>query len=183
MWAYIGMLLGVGLTALYVSRMVFMVFYGESKGKNPIHDGLFWMRVSLAALSIGVFTTWLLAGVLSDLMAQTLPFHGVHAIGAFELAKEITLAPATWVSIAVIALGIGTWILRKSLTGIKDSLRPLARLFENGLGFEHLNQGIIDVTKNLSAALHLTQTGQLNWNILGIVGTLSILLALVFIGV
>ena len=183
MWAYIGMLLGVGLTALYVSRMISMVFYGERKGKNPIHDGLFWMRVSLAVLSIGVFTTWLLAGVLSDLMAQTLPYHGIHSIGTFALAGDITSAPATWVSIVVIALGIGTWFLRKPLTGIKDSLGPVARLVEKGLGFEHLNQGIITVTKNLSAALHRTQTGQLNWNILGIVGTLSILLALVFIGV
>ncbi len=183
MWAYIGMLMGVGLTALYVSRMVFMVFYGERKGKKPIHDGLFWMRVSLVALSFGVFTTWLLAGVLNDLMAQTLPFHDVHAIGTFKLVKEIALAPATWISLAVIALGIGIWILRKSLAGIKDSLRPVARLFENGLGFEHLNQGIINVTKNLSAVLHLTQTGQLNWNILGIVGMLSVLLALLFIGV
>jgi len=183
MWAYIGMLMGVGLTALYVSRMVFMVFYGERKGKKPIHDGLFWMRASLVALSFGVFTTWLLAGVLNDLMAQTLPFHDVHAIGTFKLVKEIALAPATWISLAVIALGIGTWILRKSLAGIKDSLRPVARLFENGLGFEHLNQGIINVTKNLSAVLHLTQTGQLNWNILGIVGMLSVLLALLFIGV
>ncbi|MGB2897325.1 MAG: NADH-quinone oxidoreductase subunit L [Anaerolineales bacterium] len=182
-WAYFGMLLGVGLTALYVSRMVFMVFYGERKGKEPIHDALFWMRVSLASLSMGVFTTWLLAGVLSDLMVQTLPFHGVHVIGAFELAKEIALAPATWVSIAVIVLGIEIWVLRKHLSGIKTSLRPVTRLLESGLGFEHLNRGLINVTKNISTALHLTQTGQLNWNILGIVGMLSVLLALVLIGV
>ena len=183
MWAYIGMLLGVGLTALYVSRMVFMVFYGQSHGEKPTHDGLFWMRVSLSALSIGVFTTWLLASVLSDLMAQTLPFHGIHAIGTFELAKEIILAPATWISLAVIVLGIGIWILREPLAGIKNLLRPVARIIENGLGFEQLNQGIINGTKNLSAALRLTQTGQLNWNILGIVGMLSVLFALLFIGV
>ena len=163
--------------------MVFMVFYGQSHGEKPIHDGLFWMRVSLSALSIGVFTTWLLAGVLSDLMEQTLPFHGIHAIGTFELAKEIILAPATWISLAVIVLGIGIWILREPLAGIKNLLRPVARIIENGLGFEQLNQGIINGTKNLSAALRLTQTGQLNWNILGIVGMLSVLFALLFIGV
>jgi hypothetical protein len=73
-------------------------------------------------------------------------------------------------------------MLREPLAGIKNLLLPVARIIENRLGFEQLNQGIINVTKNLTAALHLTQTGQLNWNILGIVGMLSVLLALLFIG-
>ena len=44
-WAYAGMLIGAGLTALYTFRMVWMVFMGEARGKGPAHDAPSAMRL------------------------------------------------------------------------------------------------------------------------------------------
>jgi NADH-quinone oxidoreductase subunit L len=57
-------------------------------------------------------------------------------------------------------------------------MRPLVRITRQDFGFEWLNQKIIQVTTKLASALSTTQTGQLNWNVLGIVTGLVLLLAL-----
>ncbi len=50
----------------------------------------------------------------------------------------------------------------------------------SGLGFEWVNQQIVNLTKRTAALLQRTQTGQLNWNIAGILaGLVLILLILV----
>jgi hypothetical protein len=57
------------------------------------------------------------------------------------------------------------------------TLKPVVA---SGLGFEWINQRIVDLTRRTASALQLTQTGQLNWNITGILaGLLIILLILV----
>ena len=78
LWAYLVMLICVGITALYSLRLVWMVFYGSPQGSEPAHDGLPAMRVSLAFLAIGTLTTWLLAGPLNRMLAATLPFHQIE---------------------------------------------------------------------------------------------------------
>ncbi|NLF63950.1 MAG: NADH-quinone oxidoreductase subunit L, partial [Chloroflexi bacterium] len=72
-WAYVGMLLGAGLTALYTIRMVAMVFHGESRVTKHVHDALPLMSAPLGLLALGTLTTWLLAGPFSGLLARTLP--------------------------------------------------------------------------------------------------------------
>jgi NADH-quinone oxidoreductase subunit L len=42
-WAYLVMLICVGITALYTLRLVSMVFYGKPHGSEPAHDGLRWL--------------------------------------------------------------------------------------------------------------------------------------------
>jgi hypothetical protein len=51
-----------------------------------------------------------------------------------------------------------------------------------GLGFEHLNRGIINLTTGTASALRGTQTGVINWNMVGILGGLMILLAILVWG-
>jgi NADH-quinone oxidoreductase subunit L len=177
-WAYIGMLLGAGITACYTLRMVSMVFYGERGEAKAAHDAPVAMKISLGTLSLGVFTTWLLAGAFGDLLTNSLPYHQLHTSKTFDLALELFSAPATWLALLVILLGFALWMLHEPLKPLTALLRPFARIAENRFGFEHLNQGIIRIARSLSSAISLTQTGQLNWNIVGIVGGLGIVLAL-----
>jgi NADH-quinone oxidoreductase subunit L len=177
LWAYIVMLICVGITALYSLRLVWLVFYGDPRGTRPSHDGLPAMRVSLALLAFGTLTTWLLAGGLNRMLAETLTFHQIEAVATLGMVRKIFLAPPTWMALGVIALGFGLWIARPALVKWTRALRPVVA---SGLGFEWVNQQIVNLTRRIASVVQLTQTGQLNWNIAGILaGLVLILLILV----
>jgi NADH-quinone oxidoreductase subunit L len=178
LWAYIGMLVGAGLTAMYSLRMVSMVFYGKTAVTQPVHDAPLAMRVSLTLLAVGTLTTWLLAGPFSYLLAGSLPYHDLHVENTMAIVAEIVTAPATWLTLGVIAVGLAAWLIRDRLVGLTRLLLPATDFAAAGLGFEWLNRQIIRLTNAAASALSRTQTGQLNWNVAGIVGGLLLVLAI-----
>jgi NADH-quinone oxidoreductase subunit L len=64
-WAYLLMLIGAGLTAFYTFRMTWLVFFGAQREELHVHQIGIAMKISLALLSIGTFTTWLFFGGLN----------------------------------------------------------------------------------------------------------------------
>lgn len=182
LWAYVGMLFGAGLTALYTLRMVAMVFYGETAVTKRVHDAHLLMRIPLALLALGSLTTWLLAGPFNRLLAETLPFHALKEMTTVEMVVEIITAPVTGLALLVIALGLAIWPLRHRLQPLRQPLTPLVELTANGLGFEDANRQIIKGTKGAANVLSRTQTGQLNWNIAAIVGALALVLIILLWG-
>lgn len=182
LWAYVGMLFGAGLTALYTLRMVAMVFYGETAVTKRVHDAPLLMRIPLALLALGSLTTWLLAGPFNRLLAETLPFHALKEMTTVEMVVEIITAPVTGLALLIIALGLAIWPLRHRLQPLRQPLTPLVELTANGLGFEDANRQIIKGTKGAATVLSRTQTGQLNWNIAAIVGALALVLIILLWG-
>jgi NADH-quinone oxidoreductase subunit L len=178
-WLYLIMLLSVGITALYTLRLFRMVFGGERRGPEPTHDGLPAMRVSLALLAVATLSSWLLAGPLGRMLSATLPFHNLPVEGTWALVGRILLNPATWITLVVIGLSFGVWAARKYLVRPANALKPLA---ESGLGFDWLNRQIVALTQLVASFLQRFQTGQLNWNVAGILGGL-ILILLLLVGV
>jgi len=178
-WLYIVMLFSVGVTALYSLRLVRMVFAGERRGPEPAHDGLPAMRVSLAILAAGTLSSWLLAGPFGRMLSATLPSHQLQPEGTWSLVLQILINPFTWLTLLVIGLGFGVWAARKFFARPAAALKPLA---ESGLGFEWLNTQIVSLTQRAAAFLQRFQTGQLNWNVFGILGGL-ILILLLLVGV
>jgi NADH-quinone oxidoreductase subunit L len=179
LWAYIVMVICVGITALYSLRLVWLVFYGASRGTEPAHDGQLAMRVSLTLLALGTLTTWLLAGGLNQMLVNTLPFHQIETVGTLTLFSKIFLAPPTWMGLGVIVLGFGIWIARSFLAKWAQVLKPAVT---SGLGFEWINQRIINGIRRMAALLQQTQTGQLNWNIAGILAGLVVILLILVRG-
>jgi len=176
-WAYAAMLLGAGLTALYGLRLVSLVFTGERRSATKVHDAGVAMKVSLGVLSIGTLTSWLLAGPFGDLLARTLPLHNLHAESTLAVIEEIVTAPATYLALAVVLLGLLIWWQRERLSGLSRSLAPIADWARRGLGFEWMNRQVIVVTQGAAAGLRRLQTGQLAWNVAGIVLGLTAVLA------
>ena len=181
-WAYAGMLIAAGITALYTARMVWLVFYGERRGAGHAHDAGQAMKLATGALAAGTLTTWLLAGPFGTMLRQSLPFHDLHTPGALDLYETILTAPATYLALAVIGLGLAAWAFRDRLAGIGESFAWLARAADRDFGFEWLNQRIVSATTAAADAVRVTQTGLLNWNVLGIVGGLVIVLAVLALG-
>jgi NADH-quinone oxidoreductase subunit L len=182
-WTYVVMLVVAGLTALYTFRCVYMVFYGQPRSQLHAHDAGTAMRVALWPLAIGTLTTWLLAGPFSSMLSSSLPFHAIEAKTTSEVLIEILTAPATYLALVVIALGLAAWWQRDKLSGITNSLKGLASAATNSFGFEAINTGIVKVTQDSAEALRVTQTGLLNWNVLGIVAALVIVLVILVLGV
>jgi NADH-quinone oxidoreductase subunit L len=178
-WAYIAMLIGAGLTALYTLRMVYLVFFGDPRSQLHAHDAQTAMKVSLGVLAFGACTTWLLAGPLYQLLISTLPFHEFHELTTGEMVNEVITAPATYLALFVIALGALGWWKREALSGITQRLQGLTRMATNSFGFEAINRGVVRVTQNTAEALRVTQTGLLSWNVAGIaIGLIVVLIVL-----
>jgi NADH-quinone oxidoreductase subunit L len=182
-WAYLVMLLVAGITAFYSLRMVWMVFYGEAQSKAHFHDAPSRMRISLFLLALGTLLTWLLVGPFSELLANTLPFHEIHTESTIAFVVEIFIAPATWVALAIVAMGLSLWLIRDRITVLGRILKPLGTIAEKSFGFEWINQQIIRGTQRIAEGLRRTQTGQLNWNVVGIIGGLVIVLIVLAWGV
>ena len=175
-WAYYLMLFSAGLTAWYTFRMVWMTFFAGEPSQLHAHEAGRAMHVALLPLAFGALTTWLLAGPFSHILAESLPFHEIEGESLVEMIAAVLGAPATYLALGVIALGLAAWQWRQRLGWLERSLSGLARLAENGFGFEWLNQQIVRLVREGADGLRPLQTGQLNWNMVGVMTGLAVVL-------
>lgn len=180
--AYILMVFGAGLTALYTLRCVWLVFFGQTRSDLHAHDAGYAMRVALIPLAIGSLLSWLLAGGLNRIFHQTLPFHDIHASSTGEVFLEVISAPATLIALLVILAGFAGWIWRGKLAFIIKAFRFLGHWAEQSFGFEAVNTLIVKTTNSSSETLRNLQTGYLNWNIFAVMGGLIFILAIMILG-
>ena len=182
-WIYLLMLLDVGFTAFYTLRMSWLVFFGTEREPLNVHAVGLFMRIATSLLALGTLTSWLLAGPFSVLLARSLPFHHLEVVSTLSMVAEVLLAPATWIALGVVAAGAGVWALRqRRSTGMIPAAGWFDAFAESGFGFEPLNRQFVAWTQRSAVLLQKTQTGQLNWNILGIAGALLMVLTLLWWG-
>lgn len=182
-WIYWMMLIGAGITALYTFRCVWMVFFAEPyDSSRHVHDAGTAMRVALYPLGFGTLTTWLLAGPFSALLAETLPFHAIESVTTLGLVTKIVTAPATYLALLVVALGLVIWWQRDRMAWFSEPLQGIGWMAGHSFGFEAINRGIVQSIQRWAEDLRVFQTGLLSWNVLGIVAGLAVVLILVAIG-
>ena len=181
-WMFGVMVLTAGLTALYTFRCVYLVFYGEPREPLHGHDAGTAMKVALIPLALGSLVSWLLAGSFSSFLASTLPFHGLEAQPLGAILLEVIKAPATWLAIVVIGLGLACWWWREKLNLLKEMLTPLGWAAERSFGFERINRWVVETTGSAAEDLRGMQTGLLNWNVLAILIALVLVLAILALG-
>ncbi|NLG98481.1 MAG: NADH-quinone oxidoreductase subunit L [Chloroflexi bacterium] len=181
-WIYAVMLFVAGLTALYTFRCVWMVFYGAPRSTAHAHDAGGFMRAALYPLAFGTLTTWLLAGPFSQMLHDSLPQHSIHTESTGEVALVILTAPATYLALAVVGLGLLAWWQRERLALLSEPLQDVIGLARNSFGFEAINRGIVSGVQSWAENLRDVQTGLLNWNIVGILAGLITVLVIVALG-
>lgn len=180
-WLVAGLLLGAGLTAAYTLRLVWLVFYGQPRERHEAHAMPLAMRWPLALLASGAAVSWLLAGPFGTLLSETLPAHTLHVPSTAGLIIEILTAPLTYVALLMIAAGLLAWWERGRLANITQRLKWLGKTAVSGFGFERVNEWIVSGTQQAAAQLQRTQTGQLNWNLVGLIGALVMVLLLLVV--
>ena len=94
-----------------------------------------------------------------------------------EMIKAVSFAPATWFALLVVTLGLGLFFAFGRKFALSESPAWLSTLTESSFGFEPVNRFVVSLVSNGAEKLRATQTGQLNWNILAIVGALLVVLA------
>ena len=128
-WASVIMIATAGLTSLYAARCVWMVFFRKPAAQRHAHEAGPAMLTALIPLAAGTLASWLLAGPFRGLLARTLPLHfeqPQEAVSTLTLAREVLLSPATWVALAVVALGIAVWIAWSLLVRVREGWRGRA---------------------------------------------------------
>lgn len=179
LWMYLLMLLAAGLTAFYTFRIIWLVFFGSARDSLHVHETGTAMKIALGLLAFGAFTTWLLFGELSVQLAESLPWHGLRAESTLHLITALLSAPATWFTLLVVAASLTLFFALGRRAALTEPPRWLAALSDSSFGFEPLNLGIVSATTSLAERLRRTQSGELNWNILGILaGLLTVLVVL-----
>lgn len=181
-WLYGLMVLVAGLTAFYTWRMVTMVFYGQPQAGQHVHDAGAAMKTALIPLAASTLTTWLLAGPFGALLEASLPAHGIVAHSTLEVVEEVITAPATYLALAVVALGLLAGWQRERLSGVGQALGGLGRAAADSFGFEAVNRAVVSGTQRLAEGLRATQPGLLNWNIFAVLLALIVLLATLVLG-
>ena len=193
------LVLVAGLTAAYTVRMVWFVFLGtpgqqstvnseqstvnsQQSPVSQVHSPARTMHLPLFILALGTVLSWLLAGEMGYWLARTLPFHTVHSLPTLELVAEITLNEATLLALMVVAAGMAIWWWRGRMTHLWRRLYPLRRAASHDFGFEWLNHRLVHGVEGFAAAWQTSQTGQLNWNVAGIVVGLIVVLVVLWVG-
>lgn len=176
-WAFLGMLVGVGLTGFYTIRMTWLVFFGTARENLHIHASGNAVKISTGVLAVGAVFIWLVVQPFSSLLKNTLPFHEIESVSILGLMNELFLAPVTWVAISVMFVGVLFWYLLEKKWQPKVGMEWFDALVESGFGFDWFNAQMVAMVNNFASQLQRFQTGELNWNILGIVGALLLVLA------
>ena len=173
LWAYVAMLFGGGLTALYATRVVSLVFLGEARPGPALHEAGRFMRVALGGLALLTLTTWLGAGALGQQLARAGLLAGTHETTA-QMAATVLGSPATYLALAGTATGCALWWFRRQLAALTARLHPLTEAAAHGFGFDALNMLIARLFHSAADALARTQTGSLNWNLVALAGALAL---------
>jgi NADH-quinone oxidoreductase subunit L len=107
-------LAGALLTAVYISRATFLVFFGHPRFEEHPHEAPRWMRAALVALAVGAF-----AGGILGLSATTgvLPSFLEPVLGAGHAEEPVGLGELvlTLISVGVAAAGVAlAWLVYQS---------------------------------------------------------------------
>ena len=139
------------------------------------------MRVSLGILAIGTCITWLFFGGLNGLLSTTLPFHAIEPESLLDMIIATLSTPATWFALLIVGLVLGiAWVRMRGYKYFGGKM--LQPLVDTSFGFDSLNQIVVQGISNFAERLRATQTGELNWNILGIISGLLVVLVILWLG-
>jgi len=84
-------------------------------------------------------------------------------------------------ALLIVGLGLGiSWVRMKGFKHFGGGL--LQPLVDTSFGFEPVNTFVVQGVSKFAERLRATQTGELNWNILGIIGGLLVVLVVLWLG-
>ena len=172
------------LTALYASRMFFMIFHGKNRGAH-VHKPKYIMRITIGILAVLVFATgFIIEGPVHNLVSG-------HLGAPYEfIAKDTGGIVAIISSIIVIILGIGSAYLlygkgQTEVAFVENNkvFKALRDFVANGFYMDHLyNIVFVKPVFWIGKQISYLKTGKITWNmILGSVVAIVTIVVLVVV--
>jgi NADH-quinone oxidoreductase subunit L len=169
------------LTAAYTFRMLNLVFWGKSQRTKVAHEAPWHMTIPLIILAVGSLISWLSIGFLTRAYTS-FGFNDVLAITLIKFITETFSTPAVVISIIAFLLGIGVFYVRKSYASNSIGAKTIM-IARKGYGFDTFYGWIILGLRKFAAKFQKTHTGDLNYNIAGMVlGFLLLIILFVVLG-
>ena len=168
------------LTAAYTFRMINLVFWGKTHRKKITHEAPWQMSTPLILLAIGTIISWLSIGFLT---------RAYHLFPSLGLTKSLTLSefiietftkPVVLFSIIAFLIGIGLFLIRKTYAANSIG-RITITVARKGYGFDTFYSWIVLGLRAFAVRFRKTHTGDLNYNIGGMVIGLVLLIILIMI--
>ena len=203
-FVYLVLVLGAALTAFYVVRMCWLVFFRaeaqgsrgagahgdqEAAAQRALHatrHSPLAMLVPLYILAVGVCLGWLAAEPLARWMQATLPFHTAHLLPHWPVEELISTHTAASLSTGIVLTAtllsvlLWVWAARTSRPGrgaaLTRAIGGAEALFNDSA------DAVAGATRGTAALLQRTQTGQLNWNLAGLALLAVAMLLIVLLG-
>ncbi len=184
---FLALVLGAALTAFYVVRMCWLVFFRRPEAAaapGHSHQSPF-MVVPLLALAAGACLAWLAAEPFARWMTATLPFHAPYLLPHRPIDEIISLHTATSLSTLIVMAAtlfsalLWAWTARRATGGsaVSRAIAATEAFFDGSATV------VVGATRGTAALLQKTQTGQLNWNLVGLALFAVAMLLLVLLGV
>ncbi|MCX6666898.1 MAG: NADH-quinone oxidoreductase subunit L [Euryarchaeota archaeon] len=169
------------LTAAYTFRMLNLVFWGKSQRTKVAHEAPWHMTIPLIILAVGSLISWLSIGFLTRAYAS-FGFNDVVAITLVKFITETFSTPAVVISIIAFLLGIGVFYVRKSYASNSIGAKTIT-IARKGYGFDTFYGWIISGLRKFATKFQKTHTGDLNYNVAGMVlGILLLIILFVVLG-
>lgn len=165
-------------TAAYTFRMLNLVFWGKPAKERHIHRTPWEMGVPLVILAIGTTIGWLSIGYLSRSFV-VFQFAETTGFSVLGFVLETFTKPALAFSLAALAAGIGLFYARQvyAANAVGKSMIRVARY---GYGFDAFYGMLIRGFVRFGKSFRRIQTGDLNYNLVGLVIGLVILVVVLF---
>ncbi|WP_136688218.1 NADH-quinone oxidoreductase subunit 5 family protein [Halorhabdus amylolytica] len=158
------------LTAVYSIRIYYLVFVAEPTANAQ--ESPLAMTGPLAVLAGLTVTSWLAIGPLSSGLATYFPESHLHAYTLLEFLEH-TLTPRTAVlTTGILGLGYLGFHFRASINDAAPA--GLLAVLDAGYGFDQLYEGLVAAYRWWCTRTRLIQTGDVNYNTVGIVLALVI---------
>jgi len=171
------------LTAAYTIRMLNLVFWGEKRQQTHAHEAPWQMSVPLIILAIGTLVSWLAIGYLTRAYAH---FEGAltFVVHPFSVVVFLMETFTTWwivcLSLGAFLLGLGLFYLRKRYAQNMIGKQTIL-VAQKGYWFDSFYLAIIAGLRAFSIRFRKTHTGDLNYNMIGVIIGMVILLVLFFL--
>lgn len=160
--AYVAVLLGVFVTALYSFRLLYLTFHGQERmdnhTKEHLHESPWVVTLPLVLLAIpSIVIGWIAIEpmLFGDFLAEA-----IHVNPSNDVVKQIGLyvfkdgpaafaihglvTPAFWLAFAGFAVASYIYLKNMALAGkIRKQMAPLVRILDNKYGFDAFNQKFI----------------------------------------
>ena len=158
-------------TAAYSWRMYWLTFQGDKRTEAVVHEAPWAMTVPLMMLAAGSILFWLYISPYTSSMVVSLPQYPVTHIALGELIHHSFTCPIIWVTL-VVAILIAIFTLRWRATVINAFQQPSAITLPlmRAYWFDiFYNRFIVRNLFGFWQWFRRVQTGDLNYNNLGIV--------------